>query len=622
MAQLTQLLAREVNKGKGPMTNPGEGNEDPLYPPDFTPPNVQTQAEMYTRRPSVTIRPQQLQAGVSMPMNFRGGSSSSLGDNLINPIIPNFDEAAEEGKANVELPKRWEDRCKWLEEKFKAMESAYSHHGIDAKDLSLVPDLVFMKQYNDVTDMSPDRITLQNMEKKSSESFRQYTQRWREVAIQAAATLGERDDDIFSDIIMNGEMIESAIRNGKIEAEESNKRSASKRKENEVNNVNTYNKSITVNRPRKVVASQQGSTRQESGVRKGTEKPQFTPIPMSYKELYQSLFNAHVVSPYYLTPLQPPYPKCMGVVKFDDSPSVENPLPNHTDKGLNMISENMGEGVKTDIAEVKTPLKWVWKEIARRGLVISGFEKGWKTKNYCEFHHEIGHKIQRCEEFRALVQSMMDNKEMESYKEAKEKRSICTSDSMTRTPKINHPVVIISRPKNNEARVQVTPNIIIQKPATFSYKDSKTVPWNYECNTTIPGKDTSTEPVNGKSSTVEQKEEKAVESEPLVNEPIKEEEAKKFLKFLKHSEYSVVEQLHKQLVRISVLALLLSSEVHRSTLMKVLNETYVANVISVSKLDRLVNNISVDNFIFFSDDKLLDAKGTRCQEFLLIIGLR
>ncbi len=44
---------------------------------------------------------------------------------------------------------------------------------------------------------------------------------------------------------------------------------------------------------------------------------------------------------------------------------------------------------------------------------------------------------------------------------------------------------------------------------------------------------------------VEQRKGKAVESEPLVNEPIKEEEAKEFLKFLKHSEYSVVEQLHK-----------------------------------------------------------------------------
>ncbi|KAK5819194.1 hypothetical protein PVK06_024163 [Gossypium arboreum] len=35
-----------------------------------------------------------------------------------------------------------EERCKWLEEKVQAMEGIDRHHGIDAKDLSLVPDLV------------------------------------------------------------------------------------------------------------------------------------------------------------------------------------------------------------------------------------------------------------------------------------------------------------------------------------------------------------------------------------------------------------------------------------------------------------------------------------------------
>ncbi|KAA3479529.1 hypothetical protein EPI10_020030 [Gossypium australe] len=48
----------------------------------------------------------------------------------------------------------------------------------------------------------------------------------------------------------------------------------------------------------------------------------------------------------------------------------------------------------------------------------------------------------------------------------------------------------------------------------------------------------------------------------------------------------------------------MSLEAHRSVLMKVLNETYVADDISVKKLDRLVNNISADNFIFFNNDEI------------------
>ncbi|XP_017628906.1 uncharacterized protein LOC108471869 [Gossypium arboreum] len=191
------------------------------------------------------------------------------------------------------------------------------------------------------------------------------------------------------------------------------------------------------------------------------------------------------------------------------------------------------------------------------------------------------------------------------------------------------------------------PRVIIQRPVVFPYKDNKKVPWNYDCSVMTPKKespidvlrgdqgkgsytrsgrryDTTNEeaqPTKGKAQMVEEMKGKTTKP---VNEPVNEEEAKEFLKFVKHNEYSVVEQLRKQPARISVLALLLSSEVHRSTLMKVLNETYVPNDISVNKLDRLVNNISADNF--FNDDEIpLEGMGstktlhitTRCKGYTL-----
>jgi len=60
-----------------------------------------------------------------------------------------------------------------------------------------------------------------------------------------------------------------------------------------------------------------------------------------------------------------------------------------------------------------------------------------------------------------------------------------------------------------------------------------------------------------------------------VNKPVSDEEANEFLKLMKHSEYSVVDQLKKTTARISLLLLVLSSELHRNTLQKVLNEAYV-----------------------------------------------
>ncbi|XP_012453264.1 uncharacterized protein LOC105775283 [Gossypium raimondii] len=202
-----------------------------------------------------------------------------------------------------------------------------------------------------------------------------------------------------------------------------------------------------------------------------------------------------------------------------------------------------------------------------------------------------------------MVQNLMDNKELEFYEEIKglEEGEVYASEegSAERTQEVNHPVVIISKPMNKESGIQTVPKVIIQKPVSFPYKDSKKVPWNYDCNVTIPEKESlinASEEEEGfytrsgkrydpANTIVESGKEKALAAElgkiktdkieSHVNRPVTENEAREFLKFLKHSEYNVV-----------------------------LNETSVANDISVNKLDRLVNNISVDNFIFFNDDKI------------------
>ncbi|KAA3487625.1 hypothetical protein EPI10_031439 [Gossypium australe] len=60
-----------------------------------------------------------------------------------------------------------------------------------------------------------------------------------------------------------------------------------------------------------------------------------------------------------------------------------NPLPSPSDKGVNAIIEGGGNKTKFDVAEVKTPLRWVWKKMKRpEGM-----------RNYCEFHNEGGHDI-------------------------------------------------------------------------------------------------------------------------------------------------------------------------------------------------------------------------------------
>jgi len=47
----------------------------------------------------------------------------------------------------------------------------------------------FLKQYKYNIDMAPDRMQLQSKTKKGAEAFKEYAQRWREIATQVEPPL-------------------------------------------------------------------------------------------------------------------------------------------------------------------------------------------------------------------------------------------------------------------------------------------------------------------------------------------------------------------------------------------------------------------------------------------------
>ena len=97
---------------------------------------------------------------------------------------------------------------------------------------------------------------------------------------------------------------------------------------------------------------------------------------------------------------------------------------------------------------------------------------------------------------------------------------------------------------------------------------------------------------------------KRKDKEPI-NEHITEEETNEFLKFIKHSEYNIIEQLYKLPTKISLLTLMMNSEPHREVVLKVLKQAYVPHNAWIEKIDRLVGNVMMDNYISFSDDEIL-----------------
>ena len=62
---------------------------------------------------------------------------------------------------------------------------------------------------------------------------------------------------------------------------------------------------------------------------------------------------------------------------------------------------------------------------------------------------------------------------------------------------------------------------------------------------------------------------------------------------------------------------MLNSKPHREAMLKVLKQAYVPHNSSTDKIDRLVGNIMMDNYISFSDDEI-PPNGRGCTKALHI----
>ncbi|KAA0034022.1 girdin-like [Cucumis melo var. makuwa] len=222
---------------------------------------------------------------------------------------------------------------------------------IDATQLCLMPDLIIptkfkVSEFDKYDGSSCPRIhlimycgkmvvhiDLQWMEKKSSESFKEYAQRWRDMAAEVQPPLTDKEmTSIIEYGIKHGRLAEATTEYGGIKKE-----TISKKKEEE-----------------------------GQGRKTNSDTWRFDPIPMTYTELLPQLIQNRQLAPIPMIPIQPPYSKwydsnarcdyhargagqstenCLTLKrnvqslinagwlsfkKFGEKPNVkENPLPNH-----------------------------------------------------------------------------------------------------------------------------------------------------------------------------------------------------------------------------------------------------------------------------------------------------
>ncbi|KAF1854774.1 hypothetical protein Lal_00044323, partial [Lupinus albus] len=304
-------------------------------------------------------------------------------------------------------------------------------------------------------------------------------------------------------------------------------------------------------------------------------------------------------------------------LEFKDAvPTITgNPLPNHGNQGINVLEQDDDMAVVEKVEDMKTPLKVIFKVLCQQGLVEMVGGDAYED-DVCLMHGILDHTLEICTEFKALVQRLLDSRLLVIEKKIKgsdifvlERDQKIQDRIITRkfVPVLNIP----AETPSYTAPPRWVPRLYVESGATrhpgpFPYKSDKAVPWKYQGKSVAKSKQTE-EVVNlagvgnmsrsgrvyspvdlskkiinaskGKEKIVETSENRPeLEVTELFPEKmereVSEEEACEFLRFIKQSEYQVIDQLSRTPAKVSLLSLLMNSEAHREVLFKVLNRAH------------------------------------------------
>ncbi|KAL4290776.1 hypothetical protein GQ457_14G018300 [Hibiscus cannabinus] len=139
----------------------------------------------------------------------------------------------------------------------------------------------------------------------------------------------------------------------------------------------SYSKQLRVGQPKAATTASQAPPTQRTNQRKNSETMEFTPIPKTYGELFKNLLH-----------------NPRDTTRWLNANTMEAPQ----DIRLRIAQLSKGRRrIKASLEEIRSPSKWVWQAMIKAGLLQD-------------------HDIQHCVSFKALVQKMMDNKELEFFK--------------------------------------------------------------------------------------------------------------------------------------------------------------------------------------------------------------
>ena len=128
---------------------------------------------------------------------------------------------------------------------------------------------------------------------------------------------------------------------------------------------------------------------------------------------------------------------------------------------------------------MKTLLKTIFRDMHKFGMIKGSFEEDMGSG----LHPSANHIIEECDEFKSILQDLMDKKLLQVGYFVNDVLTIDSSMTFLKPLVIHYTICATyltpSGPKS----------FTIQVPKDFSYKDNKAVPWKYDIEVSVKGGD-------------------------------------------------------------------------------------------------------------------------------------
>src|SRR3954471_901329 len=250
------------------------------------------------------------------------------------------------------------------------------YYQLESTNIHTWEDLVvaFYKQYQYNSDLAPTRMQLQSMSMGPKESFKEYAQKWRDLAGRVKPSLNDRElvdmfmntltgpfyshllgssSSGFTDLILTGERVESGIRSGKIQVATSS--GTIKKPYNGRNESKTVG-AILVSSQAPTQQQQKNQRKQQGGQRTWKSKPKrsFTPLHMPLSRALQHLLNQSLIT--LLPPYSAPANPAPGY-KHDARCDYHSNSPGHDTEDCGPLKHKIQDLIDEGVVEFGQPKK-------------------------------------------------------------------------------------------------------------------------------------------------------------------------------------------------------------------------------------------------------------------------